>query len=133
MPSDLITQSAIALSGPAAIWLSQARSLQLRRWASVIGACSQPFWFLALKDSDQWGIIVVSVVSALGWMWGIWVYWIAPAPPAGGAPSGCRQKAGLAKPQRPIFRRNRSAETMAQSRGDGRTSANGEVQRATGN
>lgn len=83
MAADLLTQSVIALCGPAAIWLSQARGLQVRRWASVIGFASQPFWFWALKDSDQWGVVVVAIVSALGWMRGIWVYWIAPAPPAG--------------------------------------------------
>lgn len=83
MLSDQVVQAVIATTGPAAIWLSQARSLQFRRWASVIGMASQPFWYLALKDSPHWGIIVVAVVSAMGWAMGLWVHWIAPRAPGG--------------------------------------------------
>lgn len=75
---DQIVQAAIAVMGPAAIWLSQARSAKFQRWACIIGIASQPFWFWALWNSPQWGVFVVAVVSALGWVKGLWVHWLAP-------------------------------------------------------
>jgi len=83
MPSELITQTVIALLGPAAIWLSQSRSLGYQRWACIVGLASQPFWFWAVWDSGQWGVAVVAVVCALAWLKGLWVHWIAPRPPSG--------------------------------------------------
>ena len=81
MPSELITQTAIALLGPAAIWLSQSRSVRYQRWACIVGLASQPFWFWAVWDSGQWGVAVVAVVCALAWLKGLRVHWIAPRPP----------------------------------------------------
>ena len=56
MPSDQIVQLAIAVLGPAAIWLSQSRSARFQRWACIVGLASQPFWFWAVMDSGQWGV-----------------------------------------------------------------------------
>ena len=78
MPSELITQTAIALLGPVAIWLSQSRSVRYQRWACVVGLASQPFWFYALWDGGQWGVAVVAIVCALAWLKGLWVHWIRP-------------------------------------------------------
>ncbi|CAN7372714.1 hypothetical protein LJR074_002220 [Acidovorax sp. LjRoot74] len=83
MPLDQIVQTAIALLGPTAIWLSQSRSVRFQRWACIVGLASQPFWFWAVWDSGQWGVAVVAVVCALAWLKGLWVHWIAPRPPAG--------------------------------------------------
>lgn len=84
MPSDQLVQTAIALLGPTAIWLSQSRSVRFQRWACIVGLVSQPFWFWAVWDSGQWGVAVVAVVCALAWLKGLWVHWLAPRP-AGGA------------------------------------------------
>ena len=75
---DQIVQAAIALLGPAAIWLSQSRSPRFQRLACIIGLASQPFWFWATWQSRQWGVFVVSVVCALAWLKGLWVHWVAP-------------------------------------------------------
>lgn len=80
MPSELITQTAIALLGPTAIWLSQSRSPRFQRWACIVGLAGQPFWFWAVWDSGQWG---VAVVCALAWLKGLWVHWLAPRPSSG--------------------------------------------------
>ena len=75
---DQLVQTAIALLGPTAIWLSQSRSEAFQRWACIVGLLSQPFWFWATWQSGQWGVFVVSVVCALAWLKGLWVHWIAP-------------------------------------------------------
>ena len=73
MPPDQLVQTAIALLGPTAIWLSQSRSMRFQRWACIVGLASQPFWFWAVWDSGQWGVAVVAVVCALAWLKGLWV------------------------------------------------------------
>ena len=82
MPSDQIVQTALAILGPAAIWLSQSRSREFQRWACIVGLVSQPFWFWSVWSSGQWGVGVVAVVCALAWLKGLWVHWLAPRPPA---------------------------------------------------
>jgi hypothetical protein len=76
-PEDLI-QTAIALLGPSAIWLSQSRNQQSQRWACILGLISQPFWFFATWQSGQWGVFVVVVACAMAWLQGLWIHWIAP-------------------------------------------------------
>ncbi|RYH20359.1 MAG: hypothetical protein EON54_26435 [Alcaligenaceae bacterium] len=83
MPSDQTVQTAIALMGPTAIWLSQSRSLRFLRWACIVGLISQPFWFWAVMDSGQWGVAVVAIACALAWLKGLWVHWLAPRAPSG--------------------------------------------------
>ena len=83
MSSDQLVQTAIAIMGPIAIWLSQSRRLRFQRWACIVGLMSQPFWFWATWDSGQWGVFVVAVVCLLAWLRGLWVHWIAPRPPLG--------------------------------------------------
>ncbi|WP_010465715.1 hypothetical protein [Acidovorax radicis] len=40
MPIDQFVQTAIALMGPTAIWLSQSRSQRFQRWACIVGLIS---------------------------------------------------------------------------------------------
>ncbi|CAN7657388.1 hypothetical protein LJR129_005150 [Acidovorax sp. LjRoot129] len=83
MPADQIVQIVLAILGPAAIWLSQSRSVLLQRWACIVGLVSQPFWFWAVMESGQWGVAVVAIACALAWLKGLWVHWLAPRPPSG--------------------------------------------------
>lgn len=83
MSPDQFVQTAIALLGPTAIWLSQSRSVRFQRWACIVGLVSQPFWFWSVWSSGQWGVGVVAVVCALAWLKGLWVHWLAPRPPSG--------------------------------------------------
>lgn len=71
-------QIAIALLGPLAAWLSQARGARWRKWASVFGLLGQPFWFYASWKAEQWGIFTVSVIYSCAWLRGLWVHWIFP-------------------------------------------------------
>ena len=73
-----IDQIAIAVLGALAAWLSQARADSVRRWACIFGMLGQPFWFYASWNAGQWGIFVVSILYALAWMKGLWIYWIKP-------------------------------------------------------
>lgn len=75
MGIDLI---AIALSGAAAAWLSQARSTAARRWACIFGLLGQPFWFYAAWTTGQWGIFAVALAYLAAWLRGLWLYWLAP-------------------------------------------------------
>jgi hypothetical protein len=40
---DQLVQTAIALLGPTAIWLSPSRSVRFQRWACIAGLASQSF------------------------------------------------------------------------------------------
>lgn len=72
-------QIAIAVFGLSAIWMSQAPSDRSRKWAPVLGLCSQPFWFYATFTAEQWGILILSVFYTLAWMRGIKNHWIVRA------------------------------------------------------
>ncbi len=78
-----IDQIAIALLGALAAWLSQDRRESFRRWACIFGMLGQPFWFYASWKAGQAGIFIVSVLYAVAWMRGVWVYWIRPPKPEG--------------------------------------------------
>ena len=73
-----IDQIAIALLGAIAAGLSQAQSEALRRWACLFGMASQPFWFYASWQAEQWGIFAVSIIYMLAWMRGFWNHWLRP-------------------------------------------------------
>lgn len=45
MNVDQITQTAIALLGASAVWLSQSRTNRFQKWACIVGLLQQPFWF----------------------------------------------------------------------------------------
>ena len=71
----MISQLAIALFGLTAIWLTQSVSAAQRKWAPVLGLCSQPFWFYATFTAEQWGIFVLAVFYTLAWCRGIKNQW----------------------------------------------------------
>lgn len=77
-PFMTIDQIAIALLGAAAAFLSQASTEAARRWACIFGIVGQPFWFWASWHANQWGVFAVSVLYALAWVRGFWLYWVAP-------------------------------------------------------
>ncbi len=75
----MIEQVVIAVFGVASIWLSQAASIEQRKWAPVVGLVAQPFWLVATLAAEQWGIAALTVVYAFGWARGIHTYWIKGA------------------------------------------------------
>lgn len=77
----MIEQMAIAFFGLSAIWMTQAPSDKHRKWAPVLGLCSQPFWFYATLTAEQYGIFVLSIFYTMAWARGIKNHWLKKALP----------------------------------------------------
>lgn len=72
----MIDQIGIALTGVTAIFLSQCKSEELRRYACLFGLAGQPFWFSAAISAEQWGILALNCLYAVAWAKGVWVHWL---------------------------------------------------------
>ena len=72
----MISQIFIALFGVTAVFLSQCHCQSKRRWASVFGLASQPFWFYTTYVAEQWGIFALSFLYAYSWALGFKNNWI---------------------------------------------------------
>lgn len=70
-------QLAIAMTGAVAVWLSQDKRADRRKWACVLGMIGQPFWFYATWKGRQWGMFALCFLYTWGWARGIWANWIA--------------------------------------------------------
>jgi hypothetical protein len=79
----MIDQLAIGLFGVTAVFLSQSPYFLRRRWACIFGLCSQPFWFYATWQAEQWGIFVLSILYTVSWLRGIWHNWLHVETPVG--------------------------------------------------
>ena len=75
----MIEQFFIALCGVTSVYLSQDERYAYRRWACIAGLISQPFWLAAAWKADQYGIMFLAFVYAIGWMRGINTYWMKPS------------------------------------------------------
>lgn len=69
-------QFAIALTGVAAIWLSQDKRESWRRYSCVLGLIGQPFWFYSSWKAQQWGIFLLSIFYTWAWIRGLRMYWL---------------------------------------------------------
>lgn len=69
-------QVAIGLTGVVAIYLSQQNNVKLKRYASIFGLSSQPFWFITAYSNEQWGILVLCVFYTYAWWTGLYNNWI---------------------------------------------------------
>ena len=74
----MIEQVVIGICGLASVWLSQDKRRAVQRWACIFGICAQPFWFYATWKAGQWGIMALTVVYSIGWLRGVWNYWVRP-------------------------------------------------------
>ncbi len=73
-----IIQIAISLLGIPAIYLSQALQHNTRRWGSVLGVVSQPFWFALAYFTGAWGIGFMSIFYSAAWLKGLYNHWFKP-------------------------------------------------------
>ena len=48
-----------------AVFLSQRKTENIRKWACVFGLLSQPFWFIATWGT--WGMFAISIVYTFIW------------------------------------------------------------------
>jgi len=74
----MIEQIAIAATGVTAIWLTQSKSAQARRFACLFGLAGQPFWFAAAIAAEQWGIVILCCFYTVAWARGVWNSWLSP-------------------------------------------------------
>lgn len=69
-------QIMIAITGVAAIWLSQDKLDSRRKWACIFGMVGQPFWMYTTYQAEQWGIFILTFAYTAGWAKGIYNNWI---------------------------------------------------------
>lgn len=72
----MIDQMAIAVTGPVAIWLSQDKRENWRRYACLFGICGQPFWIYATYTAEQWGMLALTGFYTYAWAKGVWNHWV---------------------------------------------------------
>lgn len=72
----MIDQIAIALTGVVAIWLSQDKRENFRKYSSIFGLIGQPFWFYSAYEAEQWGIFVLCFFYAYAWGRGFINNWV---------------------------------------------------------
>lgn len=68
----MIEQIALAVTGTAAVWLTNDPREQYRKWAAVAGLSSEPFWFHGAWAADQYGVMVLCVIYTVGWSRGLY-------------------------------------------------------------
>ena len=69
-------QIAIALTGVTAIWLSQDKREEWRKYACLFGMVGQPFWFYSAYTAEQWGIFTLCFFYTWAWFKGIRNHWL---------------------------------------------------------
>ena len=74
----MIDQIGIALTGVTAIFLSQSKHEDLRRFACVFGLAGPPFWIYSAWTAEQWGILALTALYTSAWAKGFWMHWIRP-------------------------------------------------------
>lgn len=72
----MISQLFIGLFGVSAIWLSQQKNDELKRYACICGLFAQPFWFYSMWVSEQYGVFALCFFYAYSWATGFYNYWI---------------------------------------------------------
>lgn len=72
---DLIAQIVIPATGAAAVYLSQSRTRNRRKWAPVLGALGQPAWFATAWINAQWGIFAIAFLYSYAWLRGLYNHW----------------------------------------------------------
>lgn len=72
----MIAQAGIALTGTVAIFLTQSKSAEARRYACLFGMAGQPFWMYETFVAAQWGMFALTFLYALAWAKGIYQHWL---------------------------------------------------------
>ena len=75
---ESISQAFIAVLGVSAVALTQDKNPRIRRWASVLGLVSQPFWFYSAWAAHQWGLLALCGLYTTVWSRGFYAAWICP-------------------------------------------------------
>lgn len=68
-------QLAIGLTGVVAIWLTQQKRDEWKKYACLFGLAGQPFWFYSAYQAEQWGIFALSLFYTYSWAMGVKAHW----------------------------------------------------------
>lgn len=68
------TQIALIVFGVGAVYLSQSKDSEQRRWAPIVGLLGQPFWFIAAWP--QPGMLLVVCLYTYCWAQGLYTHWL---------------------------------------------------------
>lgn len=71
-----LDQVALTILSSLAIWIAQDDRQHVRRWGSLFGLISQPFWFYTAYQSQAWGIFFMTLIYTLSWGRGVWRGWV---------------------------------------------------------
>lgn len=74
----MFSETFIAITGIAAVFLSQDERLNRKKYACLFGLAGQPCWFYETYFAAQWGIFGLTFVYTLAWSKGVYLYWIKP-------------------------------------------------------
>lgn len=66
----------VVIFGVTAIWLSQDKNPLYRKYSSIFGLLSQPFWFYIAIAMQQFGVFIVCVLYCIAWIKGFYNNWI---------------------------------------------------------
>lgn len=70
-----ISQYAIMVLGPLAVFLVGVKDERIRRWGYVVGLLGQVFWFAFLYQSAAWPVFVAAFVYTYSWGNGFRNHW----------------------------------------------------------
>lgn len=73
----MIEQIGIALTGVTAIYLSQDKRENVRKWACIFGLIGQPFWFYSSWTAEQYGIFALCFLYTFAWARGFKAHWMS--------------------------------------------------------
>ncbi len=73
----MICQTFLTLFSGLAIWLV-GRTDKWQRWGFWAGLASQPFWIYSAVETQQFGILILSLFYTYCWGKGVWNHWFRP-------------------------------------------------------
>jgi|WetSurSiteA1Bulk_404760.scaffolds.fasta_scaffold194091_2 hypothetical protein len=69
-------QIMIFMLGVPALWLVSKRESHIRKWGFLFGLGAQPFWYISVIESHQWGILLLNICYTFSWINGIYQHFI---------------------------------------------------------
>ena len=70
-------QIAIAFTGVIAIFLTQQKNENIKRYGCLFGLAGQPFWFYSVYTSEQWGVFILCLFYTYAWCLGVKNNWFS--------------------------------------------------------
>jgi len=71
-----MSQIMIAFTGASAIWITQQKRDNIKKYACLFGIAGQPFWFYSSFHAEQWGIFALCFFYSYAWLIGVKNHWL---------------------------------------------------------